>query len=152
MAESRKRQVKAKTKVSTNGAIMPTMGDIQRFYALLCRVGLDEVVTAAIKEQARLSAEASKKPVTAEQQKAGGDKLKLDEQSIANIVGAFDYGKMFTVLGDNGILELVSIVCGVSQDEAADIPLETFNENFPVFAARCLQPIEQLIGLGASMT
>ena len=122
---------------------------VQAFYAFLCDLGLDDFVQAAID----LKGKQPVQPVTADQQtgkSAKGKQLDVPTNlsEAAGLVLSLDMRKLFTVFGKEGrLVELVAIVCDVSEEEALDLDMGRFDADFPDFVAAWMLPIEAVLGL-----
>lgn len=129
----------------------PKVSQVQRFYGLLCECGIDNYVQAVLELRNKKLEKAGSKPITAGDQRTG-DEIDITAEDMMEIHLSIDLGNMMRVLSsDNRLIELVSLVMDVSLDDASDVTIEEFSENFSLFAAGSLNPISALLSFGRSV-
>lgn len=144
---------KTKAKASVNGRVRksPKMWQVQRFYNLMCAVGLDDWISAALELQKEKMAREGRRPKTAADQ-LKPDEVDITEHDVETLSLEIDIGKVITHFGENGgLMDLVQIVMDVSEEEAEQVSLEDFQENFTPFVLASLRPIGMLLGFGQNL-
>lgn len=130
-----------------------TAREVQRFYALCCDVGLDNFIETMMTLRREAMRRNGAKPVTAKEQSgAEAPDVTFDRDAMIEIESSIDIPKMIRVFGTSDrFFDLVSIVCGVPIDEAEEIDMDTFTEEFSVFTIACARPISMLLGFTRSI-
>lgn len=116
----------------------PSAKRVQRWYALMCRCGLDDTIQEVIQAPVR-----RRGPVTA------ADQVDGEEAEPAAVTVDFSRIIREVASDESALFEMVSVVCDCSLKEAEDVPMDAFMEAYHPFVMASVTPISALMGFGA---
>lgn len=129
---------------------------VQRFYAIMCEIGMDDFIETVIsvRREAMKNGRKPSRPVTAEDQKASSpEQVEITEDMALEIESKVDISRMIRVFAreDDTFIELVSIVTGKPRDDAEDVTIDELGEAFTFFAVASVRPIQMLLNYTRSI-
>lgn len=133
--------------MSSTPAILPVYR-VERWYELLVRLGYDRIYERAKPAQ---QAAGPPKPRAYQASEAGEDETGAAQTAdvAEQVVFVFDVAQMMRDVARGGLLrEFVSVVTGVSVEEAADADWNVVAEAVGPFALACSGPLTTLMRLG----
>lgn len=123
---------------------------VARWYGLLVRCGVADTLRDAI--EARLKVR-RRRTVTVEQQaESAGKGLDVGDTEEAELELIANVPAMIRAFGEEGaLLEMVAIVCDVSEEEAETVTMDRLEQDAPFFIAQSAKPIIVLLGFASNI-
>jgi hypothetical protein len=144
---------KTKTVAEKHGVV--TARRVQRFYAIMCELGMDDFIETVINVRRQALQNGKKaRPATAADQKGGSDQeVNLTDDMVMEIESKVDVSRMIRVFGEGGdtFFDLVRVVTGKEGEAAEEVTIDELTDAFTFFAVASVRPIQMLLNYTRSI-